>query len=214
MFDVVFCKEKERNEEFEEQGKELGFSKIYFIEPFKDVKPLKPAADAVLISAENVQQLHNYIMKARDKWPVIAVACSTDEINRAAVESKHVNLLLSPEATRQKDFPDWRNSGLNHVLCRLAAENRIAIGINFSDIIKIYGNDLQQKIKLAERLGRIMQNIRLCRKFKTKMLLASFASSPEEMKSASDMRSFAQAIGMTPGQAKESLESAKEFFEN
>ena len=50
-----------------------------------------------------------------------------------------------------------------------------------------------------------MQNVRFCRKYKVNTVIASFASKPEEMRSAHDLISFGISIGMHPKQAKESL---------
>jgi len=94
-----------------------------------------------------------------------------------------------------------RDSGLNHVLCKLANKNKIAIGINFSDLLK--------EKHLSKRIGRIMQNIKLCRKFKVNLVLASFAKDKHEQRNPKDLEIFAQTIGMTPFQAKTSLNFKK-----
>ena len=51
-------------------------------------------------------------------------------------------------------------------------------------------------------MGRIMQNIRLCRKYNVSMVFASFAEAKWEMRSAKDLMSFAVLLGMTPKEAK------------
>ena len=83
--------------------------------------------------------------------------------------------------------------------CKFAKENRVIIGINFSDILNSSG------VERANILGRIMQNIRLCRKYKVDMLTASFATDPFEMRSAKDLLSFNISLGMEPGVSKRAL---------
>ena len=54
-----------------------------------------------------------------------------------------------------------------------------------------------------------MQNIRLCRKYKVKMVLASFATDKFEMRDARDLISFGVCLGMNPGEAKKALNFSK-----
>ena len=140
------------------------------------------------------------------KMPIIVLG-STDDINRMALEDRRVDLLLCPEETRKKDFMKWRNSGLNHVLCKLANKNNIKIGISFSRLNRMGSEEKSLKI------GKIMQNIRLCRKYKVKLILASFAESESDLLSSYEMKSIGFVLGMTPQQVNESLENAGEIFE-
>ncbi|MBI1972725.1 hypothetical protein HYS50_01840 [Candidatus Woesearchaeota archaeon] len=126
---------------------------------------------------------------------------TTEEKNRTAVENKQVDILLAPERAGKKDKFTQRDSGLNHVLCALAKKNDIAIGFSFSDLL----NSLHRAIVL----GRMMQNVRLCRKYKVRMVVASFAKNPWEMRSAHDLFAFAQVLGMTPKEAKLALNFQK-----
>ncbi len=119
------------------------------------------------------------------------------KFNREILESKKVHILLSPEKYKKEDFLHHRASGLNQVLCKLAKKNRIAIGISFNDIL----NSKERK----KLLGRIAQNIKLCRKYKVRMIFASFAKSKYEMRPAKDMINFVQTLGMTPKEALNSL---------
>ena len=58
-------------------------------------------------------------------------------------------------------------------------------------------------------LGRMMQNVKICRKYKTKMIVFSFAENKKEMRDVKDLISFGRVIGMTPGEAKKSVEFKK-----
>ena len=50
-----------------------------------------------------------------------------------------------------------------------------------------------------------MQNIKLCRKYKARLILASFSREKEAMLSASDMKNLALSFGMSTQQAKQAL---------
>ncbi len=125
----------------------------------------------------------------------------TEEKNRKAVENKQVDILLAPERAGKKDRLTQRDSGLNHVLCALAKQNDVAIGFSFSDV-------LNTKYR-AVLVGRMMQNVRLCRKYKVRMVLASFAKDPEDMRPANELLAFGQTIGMTPKEATIALNFTK-----
>ena len=125
----------------------------------------------------------------------------SEEKNRKTVENKQVDILVAPERVGRKDRLNQRDSGLNDVLCKLAKENDVAIGFSFSDL-------LNSKYR-AVVLGRMMQNVRLCRKYKVRMVLASFAHDPWDMRSAYDLLAFGQVLGMTPKEATIALNFAK-----
>lgn len=111
-----------------------------------------------------------------------------------AFEDKRIDLVVSLERSSGRDFMHYRNSGLNQVLCKLAKRNNIAIGFNFNDILKDKPN-----------MGRMIQNIRLCRKYKVRMVLASFASNVYEMRNPKDLMSFGISLGMTEKDAKDAV---------
>ena len=129
---------------------------------------------------------------------VVIVKGGSDKVNRAALENKKVDILLSPESGKRTDFIHCRNSGLNQVLCALARKNEIAIGFNFCDIL-----NSKERDKL---MGRMMQNIRLCRKFKVNMLFDCFTDNEWEKREKKDLFAFAQILGMSPGEAKKALD--------
>ena len=114
------------------------------------------------------------------------VTGGTDKKNRGLVENKSVDVLLSPEKGRTKDFMKFRNSGLNQVLCKLAYKNNIAIGFNFDDLL-----DCKDIISL---FGKMMQNVMLCRKYKLKMFIFS------KDRSESDLKSLGVVLGMHPSE--------------
>ena len=112
-----------------------------------------------------------------------------DKINRKAVENKKVDILLSPEKNNKKDLMFSRRSGLNQVLCKLAAKNGVAIGFNFSYLLNSSGRER------AKIFGRMRQNLRLCKKYKVKMIFSSFARDKYELRSDDLMKTFERILG-------------------
>ena len=99
-------------------------------------------------------------------------------------------MLLNPEKERERDFMHYRNSGLNQVLCKISHENRKAIGMDFSEIRKMKDKGD------AEKLGRILQNIMLCKKYKVPLVIASFAKSEKERMHSAELKAFARTLGI------------------
>jgi len=108
-----------------------------------------------MISTSNLEEAKKLIKS--EKSPII-VEAQNDEFNRKILEYGHFNILLSPEIGQRKDIPKQLDSGLNHILANIAVKNKVSIGINIGEIKK-----LDKKAK-AQRLTRIAQNIKICRK--------------------------------------------------
>ncbi len=111
--------------------------------------------------------------------------------NRKAVENKSIDILLHPEENTKKDFMHSRNSGLNQVLCRLANKNNVSIGFSFNNILNSSG------MKRAILLGRMIQNVILCKKYKVKMIVVNHTANDCERDNG-DLKSFGICLGMHP----------------
>ena len=162
---------------------DYGFSRIY------EVKINR------INSMNNIRRLNEYIN--------VAEGCN---LNREILSSKNIDILVSPEKNRIEDFLHHRNSGLNHILCNLAKKNRIAIAFSFNEVLKSNG------VERAKIIGRMQQNVRLCRKYKVEMIIASFATNKYEMRSLNDLKSFGAVIGMNPREIKRAFEVVKDIL--
>ncbi len=118
----------------------------------------------------------------------VVVRGGNEETNRKIVSNRKVDVLVGAEVVG-RDFMFQRNSGLNQVLCKLAKENDVAIGFSFKDL-------LNSKDKGA-LLGKMMQNVRLCRKYKVRMFL--FEADRMVFKS------FGNVLGMNGKEVKNSV---------
>jgi RNase P/RNase MRP subunit p30 len=121
------------------------------------------------------------------------------ENNRQVLEQGHADVLFELETQQHRDFIYQKNSGLNHILAELAVKKEVIIGLSFSMLIN-------SEPKNRPRLfGRLMQNMRLCKKYKAKMAIASFARAPEEMRAMVDLRSLFACLGLEQSMAKQAL---------
>jgi len=118
-----------------------------------------------IINTTNLNEARKQIQKSKKEKKKIIVKAQDDDFNRKILENRDVDILLSPEMHERKDRLKQRDSGLNEVLCKIAVKNNIKIGINLEEIIK---KPIKDKAIL---LSRIMQNIRLCKRTNTKILI-------------------------------------------
>ncbi len=195
MLDIVFPEKNEH--EFFVMAQQLGYTGLVLVYASKqaaDAAPKPPAGlrvkTAVLAEPRKAYQL-------REKGILTFVQCSDQD--RPVLERGSADVLFGAESTQPKDYAHQRGAGLNHVMCELAHKNKVAIGFSFADILATFGS------KRAQVLGRMMQNIRLCRKYKTTMLIGSFAHDPWKMRAPHDMQSFFITLGMHPVEAKKAL---------
>jgi len=106
---------------------------------------------------------------------------------------RKVDCAFELECTQFKDSVNAKNSGLNQVTAKLALKNKILIGFSFSSLLQ----------KRSVRIGRMKQNIKLCRKYKLPAVVASFARKPYELRSESDLKSLMINLGAHPKEAKD-----------
>src|SRR3989338_3397879 len=102
-----------------------------FKEIAKEIKALKEKTSTKLeilqgveIKAKNADEMRRMVDRFRDLADIIIVAGGDLEINRAACENSKVNILATPEKQR-------KDSGFDHVMAKLAAENKIAVELCF-----------------------------------------------------------------------------------
>ena len=141
------------------------------------------------------KNVESVIKSTKDKFVIIKGG--SDKVNRQAVSSKKVDILLDSHLGYRKDKMHQRDSGLNQVLCKLAKENNVAIGFSFSSILHS---------KNYRDLGRITQSIKLCRKYKIKIVVGNFAKNKADVREIKDVYSMFKVLGMTGKEIKTSSE--------
>ncbi len=161
--------------------KQLSFVQDKAIEKFLGIE-----TELISVIEGSVKELRKEIM---NKKGLIVVQGGDLDVNRFAVENKKVDILLSPEKNSKKDLMFSRRSGLNQVLCKLAAKNNVAVGFDFSYLLNSSGK------QRARILGRMRQNVKFCKKYKVKMVFSSFARNKYELRSDDFLRVFSRVLG-------------------
>ena len=103
------------------------------------------------------------------------------KINRSALEMHDVDILSTPELNR-------KDSGLDHVLARLAGMHRVAIELNFNRALMAKNYD-RARILMAFR-----RNLKLAEKFDAPVVISSDANDIYSIKSPHDLRAFLNTL--------------------
>jgi RNase P/RNase MRP subunit p30 len=151
----------------------------------------------MILQTTNLQEIKNQIQKAKktNSNEIIIIKAGDEEFNRKVLEIKGVNILLGPESHNRKDKLKQRDSGLNEFLCKLAAKNNIKIGISIQEIQSL------PAIQKAKTLARIIQNIQLCKRTKTSIIVY-----PKDKYKPQDVMAFIITLKGSTIQGKEAAE--------
>ena len=170
MIDIVFPDGNEK--EFIEMAKRLGYSGICFV--YNNPKKIEIKSNLKIISGT--------ICKNKIKKSDLILL----ESNNRTLIKKKPDAVFNIEGSR--DFIHQRDSGLDHVICKEMHKFGVNYAISFSNILN---SDDKERL-----IGRIMQNIMLCNKYKVEVLIASFAKHAYEMRNIQDLISFARTLGV------------------
>jgi len=114
--------------------------------------------------------------------------------NRIMLENKKTKSLILNHKIGKDTFKQ-RDSGLNHVLCKIARDNNITFLIDMDELNQEKQKDKKERAKI---LSRIIQNIKLIRKFKNKLKIIN-------SKDKYSAFSFLITLGLPNNQAKEAI---------
>jgi len=196
-------------EQLAAMAKELGYSGICFSEYYKNENQIKKlyyeiekvkqkVGIEIFLGFEARSPKELMLLKERRRrFDVLLVHGGDLRLNREAVETPEVDILTHPEFGRQ-------DSGLNHVLMKLARKNNVAVEINFRNIL------IESKSSRSKLLARMQNNARLAKKFHAPVILCSGAVSHHEMRDPHVIVSMAEQLGLDLDKAKESLSKIPE----
>ncbi len=143
----------------------------------------------ILIQGNNFEKARKEIKQNQDK--LIIFSSEDEELNRKILEKETINVLLLNQSNK-KDKLKQRDSGLNHVLAKIAKAKNVIIGINLDEILH---SDKKNKAKI---LGRIRQNVKICKKAKLKMMFFS----EKENRNSRDLTALGLVLGMPTNMLK------------
>ena len=196
-------------QDFASRAKLLGYKGICITEYFQSKeqmeelkKKCKEISEKIGIEifvgfqARNTKELSKLISLRRE-YDVLLVKGGDLELNRKAVETPEVDILLHPEFER-------RDPGFNHIMAKLAKENNVAVEVNFREIL------LSSKNTRSHIIHNISENVKLCKKFHVPIAICSGAVSHLQMKDPKVLISMVALLGLDLKEAKKSLSEVPE----
>lgn len=205
----AFSGGKSSLEELASTAKELDYSGICFTEYYQNEIQLKKLKEEIEranqkfdieiylgFEARNSKELHKLIQKRR-MYDILLVQGGDLKMNRLACETPLVDILTHPENNRT-------DSGLNHIMTKLATKNNVAIEINFREIL------LSSKKTRSFIIRHMSQNIKLAKKFHTPIILCSGGISHWELRPPEVMISMANQLGLELNEAKKAISEIPE----
>lgn len=118
-----------------------------------------------MINETNIEKAKLEIKKSVKPAVVLA---KDDNFNRKIAEYGGFDMILGLDSLSRRRSLRNIDSGLNHVVARILEKNKIAIGIDLESI-----RCLSKKDK-AERLLQIIQNLRIAKKNKVKVIAINY----------------------------------------
>ena len=134
-------------------------------------------------------KIYNKISDLKNAKQPIIFKEDFDTIRKLA-EQKKIQFVTDLEDNEFKDNLNFANSGFNQVIAKIFAKNNIKVCFNFNLVLN------SNSFERSKILRRMMQNVKLCRKYKVKMLINSFAKNEYELRSRDALKSFGLVIGM------------------
>jgi len=188
--DIVIPKDNE--EEFTEIAERLGYKAIIFLYKTPKIPELPKCKLKIYTAFKAEEKEINKLQNIKKKFDFII-----SETTRKMVENKLVDFVYNQENNPLKDRTHHRSSGLNQVLCKIAKEKKKTICLNFN---LLFDHKKRDKIQ-----GRMAQNARLINKYNNKLLIASFAQSPYQMRNPKDLICFGRVIGIKQDRVREGV---------
>ncbi len=175
---------------YTEEEYNAGFQRIKEVKEYAEKKGVNTYC-GLLLDRSNIKKVR--VLRKRLKPDL--TASSAGERNEL---DNNINLLFELEEQR-KDFMKFRNSGLDFVKARIMNEKNILLGISFNLLFHS-----KQKNRI---IGRFMQNIKICRKKKVELLIASFARKKEELRPEKELKSLLFMLKASTEQIKKAGDS-------
>ena len=195
--DLIFPEGNEQ--ELIEMASALGYEQLVFVYDAPEKVKILPAGKikllyGVLVAEPTGNKLTRKIDQIKGKKFLALVQAGEEEFNRFVMEKTAADIIFNLEYVYKKDHLHYRKSGLDEIICRIAAKREKTIAFSFSALLETE--------KKALVMGRMMQNLRFCRKFKVKTFMGSFTADKEAMRSPFDLQKLARVLGVDGETAK------------
>jgi len=153
--------------------------------------PVKSKTEAVrglLVEEKNPDLMRKKVRKNRKNFQIIAVAGKDDTMNRIAIETPEVDMLLPGGETK-----------IDVVMAKLARENNVKIGSEFGDLLH---STLEERGRL---FSQMLKNAKSVKKFRAPFAIVSGALSEFGLRSPSELTAFGKVLGFDEPGIKDAM---------
>ena len=137
--------------------------------------------NTVFLEADNWGELKRKIRENREEADVLIFKGGDEELNRKACETSKLDMLLHPEKNR-------KDSGLNHVMAEAAAENNVAIGLDFTQLEESGKSRMHVLVHWRK-------NLKLCEKYDTPYLITTGAEKKHQLRGPRELKALIDSLG-------------------
>jgi ribonuclease P/MRP protein subunit RPP1 len=134
-------------------------------------------------------KLREEIKKHKETEAIMTVPGGDEELNRAAVETEGIDILLQPVQ-------------FNNVLAKAASDNSVAIGFNLGSLIRLRGEARVRELMIMR------ENLKHARKYGLSMILTGTTRSIYDFRSPREMAAIAGLFGMSNEEAIDAMSAA------
>jgi len=172
-----------------EVGKRYGYSGIAVVGHDTNEKTILPEDFSIyrgVVIQAKPSRIREEIKRYRGSDHILIVEGGEEEINRAAVETEGLDILLHPLK-------------FNNVLAKAASDNSVSIGFNLGLLIRLRGEARGRELKT------IRINLKHARKYKLQLILTSDAHSIYDLRAPREMVAISSLFGMTEKEAVDAM---------
>ena len=137
--------------------------------------------NTVFLEADDWGELKRKIRKNREEADILVFKGGDEELNRKACETSKLDIILHPEKNR-------KDSGLNHVMAEAAAENNVAIGLDFTQL----EDSGKSRMHVLAHWGK---NLKLCEKYDTPYLMTTTAEELYQLRGPRELKALIDSLG-------------------
>ena len=165
---------------------------------FELKKKINPKFSAIQIRIDKItNQTQSIINNLKQDFDLIIGLGGLNKINRFFLEQTKIDFLQDPQNSSFKikfDFIHHFNSGLNHILSKMAQNKQIGF------IFSLNFTQTSNKLIIAKEIGRIDQNIKFARKYKIPIYLNFIIQNQNQIKTQQQIQEISKIFTISTQQ--------------
>lgn len=190
-------------EQLAETAKKLNYSGFCFVEYFQNDDQIKKRYEEIEkakkigveiflgFEARTPHEVEMLVQK-RKRFDILLAQGGDLKMNRFAVETPEVDILTHPSFERN-------DSGLNHILMKLAKQNNVAIEINFREVL------INERKSRSKTIQNMIQNVNLAKKIGAPLVICSGSLSHWELRDPLELSSFMMELELKTDEADDCI---------